>query len=129
MHATRWVALAFGFGLALVLGCGDKEKLYDVSGTVKYDGKDVPAGMVYFDPDASAGGSGMQGFAPVKDGKFDTAAGGQGVKGGAYVIRVAVHDGKVSNENPWGQPLRNEYEFKKVLPKENTALPIDVPKK
>ena len=129
MHATRGYALAFGLGLALVAGCAESEKLYHVSGTVKYDGKDVPMGMVYFDPDPTAGGSGTMGFATVKDGKYDTAAGGQGIKGGAYVIRVAVHDGKVGNENPWGQPLRNEYEFKKELPKENTVLPIDVPKK
>ncbi|HJZ57850.1 MAG TPA: hypothetical protein VKE74_23020 [Gemmataceae bacterium] len=128
MRTTRSGVLALV--LALAAGCGGGEKLYDVSGTVTFDGQPVPAGRVYFDPDPTAGGSGPQGSAAIKDGKFDTAVEGRGVRGGGgYVIRVAAHDGKVSNENPWGQPLRGtEYEFKKELPKERSELMIDVPK-
>lgn len=118
----------FVLGLLIVTGCEKKDVLYDVSGTVTYDGKDVPMGMVYFDPDPTQGGKGTQGFATVKDGKFDTTVGGRGVMGGPYVIRVAVHDGKAGNENPWGKPLRDEYTFKKELPKANSELPIEVPK-
>lgn len=127
MRACCWFALMLG--LFVAGGCGDSEKLYDVSGTVTFDNKAVPKGMVYFDPDPTAGGSGLQGFAPIEDGKFDTAKGGRGVKGGGYIVRVAGHDGKVANENPWGAPLFNEYEFAKELPKANSELPILVPKK
>lgn len=129
MRATRWAVLALG--LALAAGCGGGEKLYDVSGTVTYDGgKPVPAGMVYFDPDPTRGGSGTQGFANVKDGRYDTAVDGKGVRGGGgYVIRVFGYDGKSANEAPLGQPLFPEYEFRKELPKEKTDLPIEVPRK
>ena len=130
MITDRWPRpAALALGLALLAGCAAEEKLYDVSGTVTYDGKPIPAGMVYLDPDPSKGTSGMQGFAPIKDGRFDTAVEGRGIRGGAYVIRVAGHDGVVGNENPWGRPLFNEYEFKKDLPKEKSELPIVVPKK
>lgn len=127
MHALRFTAILFS--LMLVVGCSSDDALYDVTGTVKYDGKDVPMGMVYFDPDPTQGGKGTQGFATVKDGKFDTTVGGRGVKGGPYVIRVAVHDGKAGNENPWGAALRDEYEFKKDMPKARSELEIVVPKK
>jgi hypothetical protein len=127
MRACGWLTLLAG--VLVAGGCGDGEKLFDVSGTVTFDNKPVPKGMVYFDPDPTAGGSGPQGFAPLEDGVFDTAKGGKGIRGGGYVIRVAGHNGKVANENPWGAPLFNEYEFKRVLPKENSTLTIDVPKK
>ncbi len=126
MRTSPW--LAFSCGLLVVLGCSEGEKLYDVSGTATFNNKAIPKGMVYFDPDPTAGGSGLQGFAPIEDGKYDTAKGGRGIQGGGYVIRVAGHDGKVANENPWGAAIFNEYEFKKELPKEKSELNIDVPK-
>lgn len=115
---------------ALVCGCGGgEEPLHDVTGTVTYDGKAVPAGVVYLDPDAATGG--RQGFANIRDGKFDTADKGRGVRGGGgYVIRVTGFDGRPVSEGPLGKPLwAPEYEFKKSIGKEKTELPIVVPKK
>jgi hypothetical protein len=127
MRATRTIVLA-GL-LALVAGCADKgDTLYDVSGTATYDGKPIPAGIIYFDPDGSTGGT--QGFANIRDGKFTTAVDGRGVKGGTYLVRVSGYDGKPGNEAPLGKPLWvPEYEFKKDLPKEKSELTIEVPKK
>lgn len=130
MTTSRGQVFAAALAAVLVGGCGDgRDKLYDVSGTVTYDGKAIPAGIIYFDPDAKTGGT--QGFAGVKDGKFNTAVEGKGVRGGGgYTVRVSGYDGKPGNEAPLGKPLWvPEYEFKKDLPKEKTELTIAVPKK
>ena len=55
---TRVVAvLAFGFVLAVAVGCGDKAEvpLLKVAGTVKAGGAPMPLGTVTFHPDAGKG--------------------------------------------------------------------------
>lgn len=112
---------------AALTGCAAGDRVYDVSGTATFDGRPIPAGIIYFDPDPTKGGAGPQGFAVVKDGKYDTAVEGKGVRGGAYIVRITGYDGKVANEAPMGQALFAEYEFKKELPREKSELPIEVP--
>lgn len=126
----RLSILSFTLFVLVWAGCGGPEPLHDVSGTVTLDGKTVPAGMVYFDPDPTKGGSGPQGYAPIKNGKYDTAVEGKGVRGGGgYVVRVSCFDGKVVGDNPLGTALCAEYEMTKDLPREKSELVIDVPKK
>jgi hypothetical protein len=121
----RSAALIFVLGLAALLGCGTgEEKLYEVSGTVTYDGKPIPKGLIFFDPKADD----PQGFANILDGKYDTAQQGRGVRGGAYDVRVNGFDGKEANEAPFGQALFPEYTGTKDLPKENSTYDLDVPK-
>lgn len=115
-------------GLAALAGCGSEEKLYRVSGTVTYNGKPVPKGLIFFDPDGTKGTAGGQGFANIVDGKYDTAAEGQGVRGGAYAVRVNGFDGKEANEAPFGQPLFPEYTGSKELPKADSTYDVNVPK-
>ena len=113
----------------LVAGCGPgEEPLFDVAGTVTFDGKPVPIGTIYFEPDGSLGNDGPQGTAHIQDGKFDTAAGGTGVRGGAYIIRVQGYDGKPRPELPYGKDLFPEYEEKKDFPKEKSTLRIEITK-
>jgi hypothetical protein len=117
-------ALALVLGLVLLSGCGaGEEKLYRVSGVVTHDGKPIPKGVIHFDPKAD----GPSGFANIVSGKYDTAQQGQGVRGGAYDIRVNGFDGK-ANEAPFGQALFPEYTGTKELPKENSTYDLDVPK-
>ena len=85
------------------VGCGSGERLHPVSGTATFDGKPIPAGIIYFDPDPTKGGKGTQGFASIKDGKYSTGVEGQGVRGGAYIIRITGYDGKPANEVAAGQ--------------------------
>jgi|SRR5262245_35282612 len=122
-------SLAVGLATAVfaLAGCVQEEKLYDVSGTVTYEGKPVPAGLIFFDPEAATGGT--QGFANIKDGKFTTAVDGKGVRGGAYTIRVSGFDGKSGNDAPMGRALFDEYRDHKELPKANSELNVEVPKK
>ena len=41
-------------GAALLVGCGSGEQLHDVSGTITFEGKPIPKGLIFFDPDARA---------------------------------------------------------------------------
>lgn len=122
---TSSAPLLFILGLAALPGCGDQqEKLYEVSGVVTYDGKPIPKGLIFFDPQEG----GPQGFANILDGKYDTAQQGQGIRGGAYAIRVNGFDGKEANEAPFGQALFPEYTGAKELPQEDSTYNLDIPK-
>jgi hypothetical protein len=120
---------AFLVAAFALVGCDREEVLYDVTGTVTFDGKPIPKGLIFFDPDVTKGGTGPQGFANILDGKFTTAVQGKGVRGGAYVVRVNGYDGKEAPEAPFGQYLFPEYEEKRELPKENSHLDLSIAKK
>jgi hypothetical protein len=77
------------FVAGAVTGCGESgPQRFRLQGTVEFDGKPVPAGSVYLDPDATKGNKGPQGFATIVDGKFDTQNGGKGHVGGAMRVRI-----------------------------------------
>ena len=125
---------ATGFGLAAALaalaGCAPAgPTYYQVSGTVTFAGQPVPKGTVSFEPDAAKGVRGQMGYADVVNGKFDTRTAGKGVLGGPYVIRILGFDGKAAYEAPYGNGLFPEYTITRDLPKEDSTLTIDVPRK
>lgn len=113
--------------LAVLTGCSADEKTYEVSGTIQYQGKPVPKGLIFFDPE----GGGPQGFANIENGKYDTATPGQGkgIRGGKYSIRINGFDGKVGAEAPFGQAIFPEHTFQKELPAQTQTFDYDVPKK
>jgi hypothetical protein len=113
--------------LAGLSGCGD-EKLQDVTGTITYDGRPLPAGVVWFDPEPNHPGKPPQGYAYIKDGRFNTAEQGRGVKAGAYLVRVEGFDGKPGNELPMGKPLFTDFQEKREMPKGPVDLEIRIPK-
>ena len=109
-------------------GCGaDGPKTFEVSGTVTFDGKPVPAGRVDFFPDFATGNDGPQGFATIKDGAFDTRKGGQGHAGGAIVIRIEGFDGKSDNPKFPGTPIFVTHQINRELPKEASVQNLEVP--
>lgn len=118
-------AFAASVGLVVLSGCSSEEKLYDVSGTVTFQGKAIPKGLIFFDPDKG----GPQGFANIENGKYDTAAKGKGIRGGKYGIRIGGFDGKEGPEAPFGQALFPEHTFTKELPAEKQTFDYEVPKK
>lgn len=73
----RWFAtMSLLVGALALAGCGkEPANVVHVSGTVTFDGKPVPLGMIVFEPDPSKSNSGRQGHADIKDGKFDTPPG------------------------------------------------------
>src|SRR5262249_7893409 len=69
--AGGFVYLAAVLGLAV--GCAKPVKVAQLSGTVLFKGKPVPAGYISFMPDAAAGNTGSVKVFQIKDGVFDTA--------------------------------------------------------
>jgi hypothetical protein len=102
-------------------GCGDGPKRYDVSGRVTYAGQPLPAGVIYFDPDATQNNDGPQGYAIIKDGAYSTAAPtGKGVVGGPHIARIEGFDGQPGQELPLGKPLFTDYQERRDLPRESS---------
>lgn len=113
----------------LIAGCGGS-KLYEVSGRVTYDGRPLPAGVIYFDPDVTRQNDGPQGYALIKDGAYSTAAqGGRGVAGGPHVVRIEGFDGRPGAELPLGKPLFTDYQERRDLPRARSAQDFNVPKR
>jgi len=115
--------------LAIVLaaGCTNARPVFNVSGTVTFDGQPVPAGIIYFNPDFSQGNDGPQGVADIKDGKFDTSKGGRGHCGGAMVVRIEGFDGKSPDPKSVGKPLFVAFELNRDLPRQNSSQDFEVP--
>ena len=126
----RWgiaLLVLVGFGFAS-LGCTPQPQVYRIHGTVSTtEGIPVPAGMIYFDPDGARTSPGVQGFAYIKDGKFDTADEGRGASGGRYLARVQGFNGIANGELPLGEPLSGEEEFKLDLPQGESQQAFQLP--
>ena len=118
-------------GAALLASCGPREQLYDVSGTITFEGKPIPKGLIFFDPSTAKGTPGTQGYANIENGKFDTAlpGKGKGIRGGTYQIRISGFDGKEAPEAPFGKFLFPEHQLTKELPAQKQTFDYDVKKK
>src|SRR5262245_45059271 len=116
----RWPAWVAVMAFLTAVGCGgDGPRRYHISGKVTYKGHSIPAGEIIFDPDVTKGKDGVQGFALIRDGEYDTSVrGGKGVGAGPYVVKIRGYDGKPRGELPLGEPLFPEYEDKIDLPGE-----------
>ena len=86
----RRTALAVGLLCAAAAGCGPRgPERFRVSGTVTHAGEPVRLGRVIFEPDVSRGNAGPQGFAPIENGRFDTASPHcKGTVGGPMLVRI-----------------------------------------
>jgi len=125
--------------LVVLAGCGSGSgpARFDLSGTVTYDGKPVPAGYIVFNPDAAAGNSGPGAQADIRDGKYQTLP-GQGTIGGPHVASVFGFDGRPYTvgkgpdgnpiANPMGKPLFTAATIKAELPKQAGTYDFLVPK-
>ena len=107
---------------------------FNITGTVTYDGKPVPAGYIKFIPKAG----GATGFARITDGKYTTASGAKkrGIEAGDYTITVDGFDGVsvVDPDDPEqelgaGKQVIDRYMIEKSFLAEDQVLNIDVPKK
>lgn len=126
----RILFIALVVPVFLLTGCGGGENVgTHVKGMVFFNGKPVPVGMVIFEPDAGKGNTGQQGHATIKDGKFDTKAGGKGVAVGAQLVRVTGGDGVNAEAfTPLGNMLFEEYQVNLAISKDQPDLKIEVPR-
>ncbi len=122
-----WVVVAcaaLGF-----CGCSktDATTRYDISGTVTFVGKPIPAGTILFLPDGSKHNFGPPGFAKIKAGKYDTALDGEGTIGGPHTVRISGFDGRGTTEElPDGLRLFPDYTTVIDLPKEKATRDFQV---
>jgi hypothetical protein len=114
--------------LALAAGCRPQEPTrYEVHGRVTFDGKPIPLGKIVFSSNPSAGFTGVDGWAPISDGAFDTDSGGYKTAGGNLVARLEGR-GPPSERFPEGKPLFSNYDVPVVVPKARTELNFEVPR-
>lgn len=126
----NWLAaVVVAATMASLVGCGGDSgpKRYDLSGTVTYDGKPVPAGTIIFEPDSSKGNPGPQGVAEIRDGKYDTSKNGKGLIGGPHIVRITGFDRATEDETTTAEPLFSEYKIEVDLPKEGGTKDFEVP--
>lgn len=88
LQAVLGLACVFG----LCSGCDRGPQMYEVTGRITYEGKEVPAGRIVFTPDHTKGNSGAQGVARVNAGELKTEPERQ-VVGGPHWIQLLAYDG------------------------------------
>lgn len=99
-----WALLA---GCCCLCSCGSSKDVA-VTGTVTFQKQPIANGRIYFTPDISKGNTaGGQGFAEIKDGKYDTRTkGARAVPPGKVLVRIEGYDGvAVDEETPRGKSL------------------------
>jgi hypothetical protein len=112
-------------------GCGRSgPPRYELSGTVRYAGKPLPAGYIVFAPDRSAGGEGAATQADIHDGQYLVPA-ERGILGGPYVAAIYGFDGVRSEENgivnALGNPIVANYRVTIDLPRAASVSDFVVP--
>jgi hypothetical protein len=123
---TRLLSLAVL--VALAAGCGPSGPArFDVSGEVSYRGKPLPAGILIFDPDPKRGGDGPQGYAHVKEGKYDTRDRGRPVTVGPALVRIQGFDGVAQGEMLLGKKLFPDVIVDAELDPSRSTLDFTVP--
>lgn len=127
-HALVAVTLC-AFSGAVFSGCQQNDvRRFRVSGRVTFDGKDLPAGRIYFEPDSSRGNSGASGYAEIVEGRFDTDKNGKGSIGGPMVVRVNGYE-KPTSLSDESSPVRTyvrDYEERVELPKNATEWNVTI---
>ena len=116
-------AIAIGLVALGLWSCGagpDGPSRHDLTGTITYDGKPIPGGVVSFAPDATQGNSGPGSTGTILYGVYQTRP-GKGIVGGAYVVTI---DGYIENTD---LPLFPQYVVKAVLPDKGGVWDCEVP--
>ncbi len=120
--------------VAAVVGCGrgaGGPPRYELSGSVTYQGKPVPAGYLVFAPDGEQGNQGPGAHADIVDGRYRTPS-SEGTVGGPHVVTIAGFDGRPFEigggmMNPQGMPLFPEYRTLVDLPKAAGTHDFEIP--
>ena len=126
---NRLSALLLAIAVATVAGCGNNgdPRQHNLSGTVTFAGKPIPAGSIVFEPDSAKGNSGPQGAADIRDGKYDTKATGKGTLGGPYIVRITGFDRLEENESQPATRLFDEYRIEVDISEKTDVKDFDVP--
>jgi len=131
-HYSRLAALIAPFTLCLsLLATGCSKHTADgveVWGSVTWGGKPVPSGIVTFTADTSKGNSGHQGWAIIKDGRFDTRWDkGRFAPKGACVVTINDKQPSTDPAHPKGTDLILKYDQSVEIPAESAEMNLEVP--
>jgi hypothetical protein len=113
---TRWclITLLAGFGIALLIGCGDPNGRQEIRGTIHFKGQPLDMGNIEFQP---AGKEPTQAGSPIRNGRYAIAR-KQGLVPGSYKVIITSWEGlppvpDVSQPPP---PGRSDYQPKQRIP-------------
>lgn len=126
-YSSAAASLVFLATTVAFMGCGgsDGPERNRVSGSVTLDGQPIPHGMITFEPDATKGHTGPQGFATIRDGRFDTnESGGRGIIGGPHRVRIDGYRGEAVDPQSADPSVPTNIEV--LVDKYETA--VDLPK-
>jgi hypothetical protein len=103
-------------------------KKVQLSGTVTFKGKPVPAGYISFMPISSEGNLGSVRVVQIKDGMYDSAQERDpGIVPGPSVIRIAGFDGKKQKGFSQGKQIFNPFELQDTVPERTATKDFIVP--
>ena len=119
--------LVFSTALLVLLGCDSAPPMAQISGTVTFKGKPIPAGNVTFTPDVDARGGKLRMFT-VKDGKFDSSKESDpGILPGNYDVTIAGYDGVQIPMFYQGKQIFNAVQDKHVVTEGKSTKDFSVP--
>ncbi|MEZ6064241.1 MAG: hypothetical protein R3B90_00700 [Planctomycetaceae bacterium] len=131
MRIARVHQLIVALSAFALIGCSGGDSgppLFNLSGTVTFDGQPLQNGAVFFEP--TEGNTGPTGMATVTDGKFDTSLeGNKGHIGGKMMVKVKAYPAPTASEEEVAGPVPfNEWAEAMELPAEDSTRDIAVPK-
>jgi len=114
-------------GLLLLVGCSKSEfERHALSGKVTFKGQPVTSGFIVFEPDATKGNKGPQGYSSIVHGSYETGRDGKGSVLGPVKVRI-VSLGSDSTGEDTGVPPFPPYELDLVIEDGMTTKDFDVP--
>ena len=121
--------------LVALPGCGSTSKVerVTVSGSVTYQGRPVPTGLIAFTPDAKKGNRGPQGIAKIVNGRYSSSDGmGKGSVTGPQRVEIRAFEGPESAPDNgdslgMGNQLFRPYRTTVDVPAEGGTLDFVVP--
>ena len=124
--ASVWVCCVIL--LLTVVSCGKSgPPRYELSGTITFHGKPVPAGEIRFEPIGSVVNITTIGEAEIKDGKYSTIL-NKGIIGGRQKVYVSGYNGiPEPGSGPRGASIFDVYIMEIKLPEEPSTFDVVVP--
>ncbi|WP_437206855.1 hypothetical protein [Planctomicrobium sp. SH664] len=98
---------------------------FDLTGTVIYDQKPVPVGIIRFLPDQSKGNQGPGSSCRIVDGKYQTPP-GQGAVSGDVIVQILGFANQKEFEHG-ERPLFPQYQTEALIPKQGGTMDFNVP--
>ena len=130
LRHLSWLCIVVVFLGALGCNRDSGPARYDLTGTITYDGKPVPAGYILFAPDTYQGNDGPGASASIKDGVYRVRS-GEGTVGGPHSATINGFDDVSFQQgltsNPMGKPLFLNVEIAVDVPKQDATHDFAIP--